>query len=363
MVTVIPRPKYIMTFIDIPQELLFSVAEYGQAPSTLSPDYILQEVKSLCMSNIRFNWCSEFLIHYLRSINPLYPLMRDLMKYSHWPMYDDENFGIRVDTGISDLEPEEVREIICNITTRYGYDYTIDDDDDGLIIVSTPGVEEYQLYLTQFLVNPRSENTLEKDDPYWHWIDLSVERTQIQDEEGKSIGEVPLNEDYMYIIEHATPELVLKITQDHGDDIFKQVPTERDIVSVLVNRFNDVWDLGELLKWLRDRRELTIRTRDNEQKVMDICNIFIDNHVTGMLTTNNSTICKDEICGGNPEVIMNSLIEHFGDIESIRIIDGKVIISGDPQRLKHVHGILMDCANYIVRAHMIIDKRSTCRRW
>uniref|UniRef100_A0A6C0BM27 Uncharacterized protein n=1 Tax=viral metagenome TaxID=1070528 RepID=A0A6C0BM27_9ZZZZ len=290
----------------VPEELLFTIAEFGQVPNGLSAEYIIEEVNRL---EPNFNWSSEFIIEYLRSIDPLYPLMAELKKPDvEIIISDDGQFSIappEIDDDDSDDEKEmhETEAEIYAILERYDYEYYTDI---GTINVITPELKQYNIYGSDLLVDPRPDPLTDRLD---RMIKLTVDRLEIIGEDGEFMSDVPIQNDYAYLIEHASPELI----QDVFPGLFPSPPTDIDLITRMLE-INPSYNLGSLLSWLRIRSNIRRLIANGEADHLFLADLFFKERVYEVYWSEDDIIYITEVQSGRTQELYNAMVERYPEV-------------------------------------------------
>jgi len=310
-----------MSYIDVlPQELLFNVSEYGQVTPGLTPEYILNEVKSL---DPNFDWSKEFTLEYLRATDHTYKRFGRILR-SMDPTRDD-----CIDTRLSDRRWRQGSWDLRILRS------CIDTDTVDWIESSYPGVDNDGYYvhipIDDDMANDRTRIRIDRG------MYLAHPRTSLR------VHYYPLysskrglNTQDLTIVRHKYPWL-LNTMEKRGlpgafPRWFGEIPTDLEIITAIL-QLNPEYDLGDLLRWLGDRSEVCNLVKNTEMYRLvsehHIDYIEVDD-LGGALSDSDSDSDSDSIDMGDPQIVKR-LIMHGTDPLYLKRMGVKNIDGDDPR--------------------------------
>jgi len=274
---------------ELPQELLLNISEYGRVPPRLTSDYILQEVNSLLPSGQSFPWEREFILEYLRDNDELYQEIGDILRLIPLNNIGDVYIGGRVGDDLrisaSTLSESTINRILTNIPEAYMDKETIvmhGGDTVQYDIIDIPLEDSYtkdDLSRALYLAHPRTSlvhngygpPTLIVTRDRMNNPDYTSPEDSDEEEEEPRYVDIDVRYDYPWLLA-TTNRRMLPIL---FPEIFKRaqfrtrsrrntrdVLTDKEIIEGVL-RLNPEYDLGDLLQWLRARREVCNRIRQS----------------------------------------------------------------------------------------------------
>uniref|UniRef100_A0A6C0BNK2 Uncharacterized protein n=1 Tax=viral metagenome TaxID=1070528 RepID=A0A6C0BNK2_9ZZZZ len=241
----------------LPTEVLYNISQYGIAPPTLNPQYIVEEVQ-LIDSN--FPWASELMREYLKftqSQDSLYNVMSDTFKVlgRYSGVINTIDLMRTIDVRNDNFVPTNELNPSGDVTMTVSMPHT----NDVVKQIRRRGVSynDNNIYIEL----PRGSNKVDVVNALY--LCSTVRTPQSLGLRGSAhTGNGTFNSnrtyDYAQLINNVRNEDLPSVLPE----IFRTIPSDTEVVTELL-RINPKYDFGNTLAWIRTRSETCERVRSD----------------------------------------------------------------------------------------------------
>jgi hypothetical protein len=235
----------INTMYKLPQEILFKISEFGQiihCNDRLQRTYLQYIIDEVSLLDPNFPWMSELMIHYLRMTDILYNVVSITGKLS----LTRNTIAVDSINGI----PENIITLLHNNCMEFN---VIDNEIIVCNLTQDQLINSLSLIDVRSQFNIISEPSMDTIIKTTHALSCDQYIRNHVDNRG-----IPRQDDYLFMIENAClPE-----------EIGLECPSDLQVLEMIIS-INPEFNVGELLRWLRDRFCVRQTLRNNTFKCSD----------------------------------------------------------------------------------------------